>query len=163
MQKFRRLRLDELQEVEPQFVRFLATNGLDASAWQKMKEQQPGRADELIQQFSQIVFAGVIGRVEYLLDRRPKDLRAYRCTADKIILRGLLIEGETSLDLSQQDLSAQDMIQQLRQDGAQIKIFRAERPYRHQDREQDIFLLMEAGALIADETMFQLLEGGKGE
>lgn len=163
MQKFRRLRLDELQEVETQFVRFLATNGLDASAWQKLKEQQPGKADQIILQFSQLVFAGVIGRVEYLLDRRPKDIRAYHCLPDKIILRGLLIEGETTLDLSLIALSAQDMIQQIKQDGAQVKIFQAERPYRNQDREQDLFLLMEAGALIADETMFQLLEGGKGE
>ncbi len=159
MQKFRRLRLDELQDVEPQFVRFLATNGLDASAWQKMKEQQPGKADKFIQQFSQIVFAGVIGRVEYLLDQKPKYIRAYHCLPDKILLRGLLIEGETSLDLSHHHLSAQEMIQQVKQDGAQVKVFRAERSYRHQDREQDIFLLMEEGALIADKTMFELLEG----
>ncbi len=159
MEKFRRLRLDELQEVAPQFVRFLAVHGLDAVAWQKMKSQQPDQSDQLIVQFSQLVFEGVIGRVTHLLHRRPRDIRAYHCLADKILLRGLLIEGETQLDLSRAELAAEEIMQQIRQDGAKVKVFSAERAYRAQDRAQDIFLLMEEGARIADDTIFQLLDG----
>ncbi|MTB51290.1 DUF6495 family protein [Lewinella sp. W8] len=156
--KFRRLRREELEEVRDQFVKFLGVNGVDADSWQKMKADDPQRADGLILQFSQIVFEGVIKRIEYLIQRRPRDLRTYRLLDDKIEMRGILLEGETSLDLSDTDISPQDMLITLRSDGAKVKLFRGERAYNATiGRDQDIFLLMEAGALIDDGELFGIL------
>lgn len=156
--KFRRLRRDELEEVRDQFIKFLGVNGIDAGSWQKMKVDEPQAADGLILQFSQIVFEGVIKRIEYLIQRRPRDLRTYQLLEDKIEMRGILLEGETSLDLSNTDISPQDMLITLRADGAKVKLFRGERAYNPAiGRDQDIFLLMEAGALIDDGELFGIL------
>lgn len=159
MTKFRRLSLTELKEVEPQFVRFLSVHGYDADSWEKMKIANPDGADALILQFSQTVFAGVIEKVEYLLHRRPRDLRAYRCLSDKIEMYGLLVEGETGLDLSDPNVSPTQMMELVKNDGATVKLFSGERAYREIGRDQDIFLLMEQGALISDNTLFSLLAG----
>ncbi len=157
--KFRRLRLDELEEVRDQFVKFLGVNGIDAVSWQRMKENEPGRADGYILQFSQIVFAGVIGKVKYLIHRKPNDLRTYHVGPDKIQMRGLLVKGETTLDLTRTDVSPQDMLITLRSEGAGLQLYSAERAYLPVGRDQDIFRLMEEGALIDPSAFFQTLGG----
>ncbi|WP_420459901.1 DUF6495 family protein [Neolewinella sp.] len=157
--KFRRLRRDELEEVTPQFVKFLSVNGIDAQSWVRIKEDDPRRADGLILQFSQIVFAGVIERVEYLVQRKPHDLRSYRCGPDKIEMRGLLLSGDTSVDLTDSSLAPRQIFVQLRADGATPKLYTAERAYLPIGRDQDIFLRMEEGALIDNGELFRILDG----
>ncbi|CAH1002180.1 hypothetical protein LEM8419_03097 [Neolewinella maritima] len=157
--KFRRLRRDELEEVKPQFVKFLSVNGIDASSWVAIKEDESRRADALILQFSQIVFAGVIDKVRYLVHRKPHDLRTYRTGPDKIEMRGLLISGSTRVDLTDTTLSPQDIFTRLKEDGATPKLYTAERAYIPIGRDQDIFLRMEEGALIDNGDLFHLLDG----
>ena len=156
--KFRRLRRDELEEVTPQFVKFLSVNGIDAESWVKIKEDDPRRADGLILQFSQIVFSGVIDKIEYLVQRKPHDLRTYRTGPDKIEMRGLLISGKTSVDLTDSALPPREIFERLSADGATPKLYRAERAYLPIGRDQDIFLRMEEGALIDGGELFELLD-----
>lgn len=159
--KFRRLRRDELEEVRPQFIKFLAVNGIDGPSWEQIKVNDPAKTDQLLLQFSQIVFSGVIEKVEFLIQRSKQDLRTYHCLADKIIMNGLMIEGETDLDLSDATASPQAMIEQLQKSGASVKLYSGERAYRG-EKDQDIFLLMEQGALISEGQMFSTLEKLKG-
>lgn len=157
--KFRRLRRDELEEVTPQFVKFLSVNGIDAGSWVEIKENEPARADAFILQFSQIVFTGVIERVEYLVHRRAHDLRTYRTGPEKIEMRGLLLSGPTKVDLTDNSIGPRELFEQLKADGVTPKIYSAERAYLPIGRDQDIFLRMEEGALIDGPDLFQLLDG----
>jgi hypothetical protein len=161
--KFRRLRRDELEEVRPQFVKFLSVNGIDVESWIRIKEDDPRRTDALILQFSQIIFAGVIREIEYLVHRKPHDLRTYRTGPDKIEMRGLLIEGESRVDLTDASLPPQEIFRLLREDGARPKLYSAERTYLPIGRDQDIFLRMEEGALIDQGELFELLDRVKGQ
>ncbi|MEM6770634.1 MAG: DUF6495 family protein [Bacteroidota bacterium] len=158
--KFRRLRRDELEEVRDQFVKFLSVNGIDAGSWQKMKVDDPARADAFILQFSQIVFSGVIEKIEYLVHRKPHDLRTYKTGTDKIEMRGILLDGETKIDFTKsEDLSPQEMFNQLKADGVSPKLYSAERAYMPIGRDQDLFLIMEEGALIDSGELFETLAG----
>lgn len=157
--KFRRLRRDELEEVKGQFVKFLSVNGIDAGSWQKMKVEEPGRADGYILQFSQIVFAGVIEKIEYLVHRRPHDLRTYKTGPDKIEMRGILLDGETTIDFTKTDLPPAEMFARLKAEGVSPKLYRAERAYLPIGRDQDIFVIMEEGALIDSGELFGTLAG----
>lgn len=155
--QFRRLRRDELEEVRDQFVKFLGVNGVDAQSWQKMKEDEPGKADALILQFSQIVYAGVIEKVRYLIHRKPQDLRTYKTGPEKIEMRGIFLDGETSIDFTKQDLSPAEMFARIKAEGASPKIYSAERAYHPKGRDQDIFGIMEEGALIDEGELFETL------
>ncbi len=155
--KFRRLRRDELEEVKSQFVKYLAVNGIDAKSWQDMKEKEPSRADGHILQFSQTVYSGVIEKVKYLIHRRPTDLRTYKTNAAKIYMRGVLLDGETSIDFTKMDLSPNDMFARLKTEKVIPKIYSAERDYIPVGRDQDIFTIMESGALIDDGELFETL------
>ena len=67
--KYRRLTIDELKELEQEFVRFLASNTVTSEDWQAVKTTNPERADQLIDIFSDIVFDKVIDKI---LDQFPK-------------------------------------------------------------------------------------------
>lgn len=157
--KFRRLTLDELNDVRDQFVKWLALNGLDAGSWQKIKEDEPARADGLILQFSQIVFAGVIEKIEYLVHKKSNDLRTYKTDAEKIYMKGLLLDGETSVDFTKDDHTPQEMFNRLKTENVKPKLYAAERAYLKIGRDQDIFHLLEQGALIDNGELFRTLEG----
>ena len=156
--KFRRLRLDELQDVRDQFVKWLALNGYSAEHWQETKDKDPARADELILQFSQVVFKGVIDKIEYLVHKKPNDLRTYRTDEQKIYMRGVLLDGETTVDFTKDDLSPQEMFDRLKSEDVKAKLYAAEREYLPVGRDQDIFVLMERGALIDEGELFRSLE-----
>lgn len=155
--KFRSLRRNELEEVRGQFVKFLGVNGIDAGSWQKMKEDAPGEADQLILQFSQIVYSGVIGKVKYLVHRKPNDLRTYKTSADKIEMRGIFLDGVTTIDFTKDDLLPNEMFAKIKADGVKPKIYAAERAYISDGRDQDIFNIMEEGALIDKGELFETL------
>lgn len=154
--KFRRLTNDELQELEKEFVQFLVSNTITAEDWEKIKKENPERAEGLIGIFSDIVFEKVIGNIQYLEHRTPKNLRAYYCVSDRIYMLGILVEGKSDLDLSKDDSPA-DMMQKLQTSEAALKVFSGEKKYK-KEKALEIFELMQEGALIShDGNMFKLL------
>lgn len=156
--KYRRLRPDELAELEDSFIRFLAVNGYTAPDWEKVLSERPEEADARIDEFSDVVFEKVIANVRYLELKRAKYLQCFAFEEEKVRMVGLVVEGETTLDLTQEDLAPERMMQLLQQSGAKLQLVSAERAYRS-SREEEIFELMENGALISQEGgLFSLLD-----
>lgn len=156
--QFRRLTRQELEELEPQFVRFLAAQGIPADDWAKIKVTDEERTNRLIDQFSAMVFDDVLRRAEYMEQRSAKQLLVYRCGAEKLELRGLLIEGESALDFRREE-PPHEMMAKLQSSPAKLKVMTAERAYRP-DRATDLFNLLEKGARIAKTPeLFDLLDG----
>ncbi len=155
--KYRRLRQDELQELESDFVKFLAANTVTAQEWVKLKEEEPEKAERLIELFSDIVFDQILERVEYLELKTPKDFRTFQCQEDRIEMLGLLVDGKTEFDFTQ-NLSPQQMMANIQLSGAKLKMYRGERTYKT-DRKLEVFALMEQGALISKKgEMFHTLK-----
>lgn len=154
--KYRRLTLDELKSLERDFINFLAANSVTGEDWEKLKNEEQDKAERLIEIFSDMVFDKTLEKIEYLEQKSAKEIRTYHCQADRLIMIGLLIEGESTLDF-RQNLPPQQMIQQLTLSGAQLKLFRGEKAY-DKDRQQVLFQLMEQGALIAkDGHLYKVL------
>jgi hypothetical protein len=72
-------------------------------------------------------------------------------------MRGVLLDGETSIDFTKMDLSPNDMFARLKTEKVTPKIYFAERDYIPVGRDQDIFTIMESGALIDDGELFETL------
>lgn len=154
--KYRRLNLDELKSLERDFINFLAANSVTGEDWEKLKNEEQDKAERLIEIFSDMVFDKTLEKIEYLEQKSAKEIRTYHCQADRLIMIGLLIEGESTLDF-RQNMPPQQMIQQLTLSGAQLKLFRGEKAYG-KDRQQVLFQLMEQGALIAkDGHLYKVL------
>ena len=155
---YRILRRDELEELEPQFVRYLAAQGIDAELWSKIKVTDEGRAEQLLSGFSQMVFEDVLGRAQYLEQRFAKQLLCYRAGPEQLHLRGIIVQGEApGVDLTA-DVPAEVMMQQVQAHGASVKLLTASRSYRQQ-RSQDLYELLEQGAKIAPTAeLYDLLD-----
>lgn len=153
--KYRRLAIDELKELETEFVRFLATNTVTSDDWVKIKAENPERAEGLIEQFSDIVFEKTLSNIEYLEFKTPKDIKIFHCEKEKITMVGLMVAGETSIDFSK-DMPAEEMIQALKQSNAEVKLYRAEKNYKP-NRKAELFKMLESGCLITNDNLFKTL------
>jgi len=153
--KYRRLSKEELAELEPQFVRFLASNTVTADDWVKIKSTEQERAEGLIELFSDIVFQQTLEKVEYLEFKTKNDIKVFHCEKKMIYLKGLLVEGETDLDLTKEH-TPQEMMQKIKDSGASMKAYTAEKKYT-QVREMELFGMLQNGCLISNEVLFKAL------
>ncbi len=154
--KYRRLRSDELSELENEFIRFLASQSITGPDWEKLKKEQHGKAEEMINIFSDMVYDKILKGIEYLEIKATSNLKTFHCGTEKIVMRGLLVEGETNLDFTKEQ-SPEQMIGQMKMSEASLKLYRAEKKYG-KDRELELFQMMETGCLISDGTLYKLLE-----
>ena len=154
--KYRRLSNDELAELETEFVRFLVSNTVTGDDWEKIKKENPERAEGLIEIFSDIVFDKTISKVEYLEMKTPKDLKIFKCNKEDIELMGLKVEGDSDLDFTQ-DITPEEMMEKLQSSDAKLQMYSANKKYKDGNRLQEIFQMMQWGSLISDGKLFHLL------
>ena len=64
--KYTRLTQEQLEELHEEFINFLATQSITATEWDSIKTDQPEVAEEEIDVFSDLIWEGVLSRVEYL-------------------------------------------------------------------------------------------------
>lgn len=144
--KYRRLRKEELADLQKEFVQFLVSNTITAEDWEKLKKEEPTRADGLVDIFSDIVFDKIINSIKYLTYKTIDDIKTFACEEDKIHLRGLRVEGAPNLDL-RENIAPSDMMANLKGSQAKIQVYRAEKGYKP-DRAAELFRMLEGGALI---------------
>lgn len=155
--KYRRLKKDELAELETEFIRFLASQSIPGPDWEKMKVTQKEKAEELIDLFSDLVYEKILKNIQYLEHRSTHDLKTFHCGPDKMVMRGIMVEGNSNIDFTKNQ-SPEQMIGQIKMSQAQVKVYRAEKKY-NKDREAELFQMMETGCLINKEgEIFKLLE-----
>jgi cag pathogenicity island protein 24 len=152
---YRRLTNDELTELETAFIRFLALNGIPAEEWVKIKTADFQKTEALIGSFSDVVFHDTLTKLEYLQFNSQKEIRIFHCQPEKIILRGLLLIGETNIDFREAD-EPQVMMARIQQSNAKLSMYVTEKNYG-KEREQELFEMMESGCLISDGLLFNLL------
>ncbi|MDB4539211.1 MAG: DUF6495 family protein [Saprospiraceae bacterium] len=153
---FRRLTNNELEELKTEFVRFLVSNTVTGDDWEKIKKENPERAEGLIEIFSDIVFKKIISKVEYLEMKTPKDLKIFKCNKEDIELMGLKVEGDSDLDFTK-DIVPEEMIIKLQSSDAKLQMYSANKKYKDENRLQEIFQMMQWGSLISDGKLFRLL------
>ena len=64
--KYRRLTREQLEELHQEFINFLATQSISSAEWVQLKEEKPRVAEEELDVFSDLVWEGVLTKVEYL-------------------------------------------------------------------------------------------------
>lgn len=64
--KYTRLSKEQLEELHPEFINFLATQSITATEWKKLKEEKPEVAEQEIDIFSDLIWEGVLSKVAYL-------------------------------------------------------------------------------------------------
>lgn len=144
MAKYRKLTLEELNEFEKEFIDYLVVNGITADKWVEIKKKDIEKASQIVDLFSDVVFEGILRKVQFLELRSPNYISAIQCLEAKMINVAITSEiGGLSIDLSE-DLSNS------------LKIHRLEKYYKN-SREMDLFELLEKGYQISHGDLFKNL------
>ena len=159
--KYRRLTINELEELEPDFIRFLASNSISGEDWVKMKAENPTKSNEFIDLFSDLIFERTLKTIEHLEFKTPNDIKLFHCMEDKIVMLGLFVEGHSNLDFTKPS-DPKKMLDQLKNSSAQLKLYQAEKQFSKQ-REMELFEMMENGCLISKGELFYTLQQLRGE
>jgi len=64
--KYTRLTKEQLEELQPEFINFLATQSITGEEWIKIKQDTPEVAEDELDVFSDLIWEGVLNKVTYL-------------------------------------------------------------------------------------------------
>ncbi|RFC53263.1 DUF6495 family protein [Brumimicrobium aurantiacum] len=150
--KYTRLPLQDLKDLEKEFIDFLAVNGIPADEWVKLKENDIDKVEGIIDQFSDVIWEGVLRKTEMVEHRRKDKLTICKVEENQLIT--LLIKNiDDSLDMTNTNdlekiLSSEDNYEVVAQ---KTKI---ETP-----KPEQLFELLKVGFyIVKDERYAKLLE-----
>jgi hypothetical protein len=150
--KYRRLKDIELEKLEKRFIEFLVSNTITGDDWKMLKEKDPERASTMIDIFSDMVFETTIKRIEFLKFREAKEIKLFKCEADKIILMGLSADETVPVDFT-----VHIDMKELMNHTAGLSIYRHEKKYKP-NRDMELFRMLESGCQITDGHLFGIFE-----
>ena len=78
--KYARLTKEQLEELHPEFINFLATQSIDKAEWDEIKKSRPQVAEEELDVFSDLVWEGVLSKVAYLENISAQQMHLFHLT-----------------------------------------------------------------------------------
>lgn len=147
--KYARLTKEQLEEMHHEFIRFLASQGIDAEEWQQLKKNKPKVAEDEIDVFSDVVWESVLNKVEYLEHFSKQQLFLFKVEAYQISLIGLKVDNK-AIDLQTKD-GYRWLQKNLTDD--QVNIYTSTKAIS-EERNTDIFALIQQGANITKGELY---------
>lgn len=154
--KYRKLDLDELKNLEPEFVQFLSSNGIDADQWVRLKEESPEIVESIVNQFSNIVFDKILDKVLLVESRSRTAIQLYNCGKDVIEMRGITTTSD-QVDFTKMGevLDRKSLLSNHMHD---LQVMSGAKPYKG-DRKLEIFNMMQKGCMISpNQSLFDYLK-----
>lgn len=130
--KYQRLSKEELLELEKEFVDFLVVNGITAQDWISLKENEPVNVEEIINQFSDVVWESILRSTKYLNKIEDKTAYYFKLGNENIELKKI-VKGESATEL-----------------------YTAQKEYKS-TRENEMFMMIKDGCTISDGADFERL------
>jgi Family of unknown function (DUF6495) len=151
--KYTRLTKEQFEELHQEFINFLATQSITADEWEDIKKNKPEAAEQELDVFSDLVWYGVLSKVEYLEHISPNQMHLFNCREKNMHLIALKLKNN---DI---DLTTKEGFQWLRNNllSDNIEFFNANKDYSD-DKYLDIFKLIQQGANITKGELFQYFE-----
>ncbi|MGM0636111.1 MAG: DUF6495 family protein [Bacteroidota bacterium] len=151
--KYERLTREQLEELNEEFAKFLATQQIDKNEWDEIKRNKPKAAEEELDLFSDLVWEGVLNKVEYIEHFSPQHIFLFHFEADVINLIGIKLNNPAV------DLQTTEGYQWLKDNlmNDDVDIYTSEKPIT-EDRNKDIFALIKQGANITKGDLYQYFD-----
>ena len=150
--KYRILSDSELKELETEFIQFLVANGIDDAEWKKINNNDPDKAIEFVETFSDVVFEKAFNKVQFLEHLEPTSIKVFMFGSDKIYL--------ISIDSKHPDIDFRDkdVLTALATNFLEYKdhltIYKTNKAIT-ENRELEIFKMLKDGCLVIDENRFK--------
>lgn len=151
--KYRRLSKEQLEELHPEFINFLATQSITKEEWDTIKATQPQVAEQEIDVFSDLVWEGVLNKAEFLEHISSNTMNLFELGEKEMSLISIMV-GNEAIDITTKEGYA--WLQKNLLD-EEVKLFTATKKYS-EDPNADKFKLIEQGAVITKGALFHYFE-----
>ncbi|MBB4119224.1 hypothetical protein GGR32_001520 [Mesonia hippocampi] len=148
--KYTRLTKEQLEELHQEFINFLASQSITATEWQEIKTNKPEVAEQELDVFSDLIWEGVLAKVEYIEHISKQQLFLFKINEDHMSLIGIKVENEAI------DIRTKEGYQWLQQNllEEQVTLFTSTKAIS-EDRNKDIFVLIQQGGNITKGQLYE--------
>lgn len=148
--KYARLTKEQLEELHPEFINFLASQSIDKAEWDTIKENKPEVAEQELDVFSDLIWEGVLTKAEFLEHFSKNHIFLFQCFdsyVNSIVLKSLVPDVNFLTKEGLQWLS-DNMFTETIEMKIGKKVFTEE-------RNASIFALIQQGAILSDGQLYQ--------
>ncbi|MEX0288385.1 MAG: DUF6495 family protein [Flavobacteriaceae bacterium] len=148
--KYTRLTKQQLEELHPEFINFLATQSITAEEWANIKETRPHVAEEELDVFSDLVWEGVLSKVAYLENISARQMHLFNTTEKEMKLLSVKVMNP---DI---DLTTPTGFSWFKKNWQSdfVEYLTASKAYT-EDKNLDKFKLIQQGAVITKGELYQ--------
>lgn len=143
--KYRRLHLEELEELKDEFIQFLAANSIPADDWNELKKTSPEKVNGLIEMFSDIFWDKALSKIECVELREPKRIRVVRFEKEMASLIEVRLGQASTLDLTKAEDLQKLVSGKIDPNQEHPEMYTGERKYSS-ERSLELFSFIEQGA-----------------
>ncbi len=147
--KYARLTKEQFEELHPEFINFLATQSITAEEWAYIKTNKPEVAEQELDVFSDLIWEGVLNKVEFLEHISPRQLMMFRISETHMDLIAIKIDNP-SIDITA--AYGYKWLQQNLHDDS-VSLYTSNKAIK-KDRNKDIFILIQQGASITKGELY---------
>lgn len=148
--KYQRLPNSELEKLKDDFVQFLIINGIEATDWEQLKSEEPTKSEQIIEQFSDVVYESIFRKNQYLEVTLEHEIMAFYFQPEQVVLVGL-----KSID-DKIDLRTLDDWNVVKNNRESFEVFSQQKSYKN-EREAEMFQLFKSGAILSNGELFRSL------
>ncbi|WP_419211785.1 DUF6495 family protein [Maribacter sp. X9] len=151
--KYIRLTKEQLEELHPEFINFLATQSITKEEWDTIKKEKPKVAEEELDIFSDLVWEGVLTKVSYLENISKDQMHLFHLTDKEMKLISVKVMNP------EVDLTTSVGFAWFKKNWQSdfVEYLTASKAYTD-DKNVDKFLLLQQGAVITKGELYQWFE-----
>ncbi|MGO4910854.1 DUF6495 family protein [Leeuwenhoekiella sp. W20_SRS_FM14] len=151
--KYIRLTKEQLEEMHKEFINFLAAQSITAEEWESIKRDKPEVAEQELDVFSDLVWEGVLSKVEYLEHFSAQHMFLFKVGDVKISMISVEVENK-EIDITT-PAGYKWLQSNFMKD--EVNLYTSSK-LLSEDRNNDIFVLIRQGASITQGDLFAWFE-----
>ena len=148
--KYIRLTKEQLTELYPEFIKFLASQSIDKIKWDNIKKNNPELAEQELDIFSDLIWERALGRVKYIDHFSKNHVFLFHCLKDHFTSIVISVDDKSVNLLNQQGIDW--LFKHLKSDVVQIKT--GTKKIECNNRNSEIFSLIRKGGSISKGELF---------
>jgi len=152
--KYARLSKQQLEELHQEFINFLATQSITTEEWESIKRDTPHVAEEELDVFSDLIWEGVLTKVEYLENISAQHMHLFNLLDKEMKLISIKVLNPNI------DLTTKEGFAWFKKNYQSdfVEYLTASKAYGA-DKKADKFGLIQQGAVITKGELYQWFEG----
>lgn len=146
--KYSRLTKEQFEELQQEFINFLATQSVTADEWKNLKENKPELAEMELDVFSDLIWEGVLKNAKYLEHISPQHMHLFSINNDSMHVIAVTLKNEV-------DMTTKEGFGWLRDNlmDENVEFLQAKKEYS-EDRNLDVFKLIQQGSVITKGDLY---------